>query len=63
MSISILIVHTCDSFMLGKNDFVDAPTVNFSAFFVLYDWLIDWFYLHKRETRKSCNSLSWMESN
>ncbi len=22
------------------------------------DWLIDWFYLHKRETRKSCNSLS-----
>ncbi len=24
----------------------------------LTDWLIDWFYLHKRETRKICNSLS-----
>ncbi len=40
---------------------VNRPSLFLSIHMHYYShsfWLIDWFYLYKRETRKSCNSLS-----
>ncbi len=37
---------------------IDTKCENSRDFLLRKRWLIDWFYLPKRETRKSCNSLS-----